>query len=316
MKLYKKIRNCTLIIMLTTMSFYCINQLVFYLSTIKEMLHSRYGNTYSWRFGKIFYTKQGEGSPVLCIHNVDTSSSSMEFQNIIQKLAEKHTVYAIDLLGCGRSSKPKITYTTYMYVQLINDFIQNVIGTKTNVIASGKSASFTCLSCTMEPDNFNKILCINPEDIKDMNKYPTKRKKMRKYMIEIPFIGTMIYNLFHRKIKIKNLFAKKHFYDSSKIKPKYILEYHESCHLGWSSSKYLYSSLVSDYLSCNIFNCIKNLNHSLYFVLGEYEYNSEDILTQYQSLNPSIEGNIIKNTKHLPQLEDASAILHICDIFF
>ena len=54
----------------------------------------------------------------------------MNGTKVIDKLAENHAVYALDLLGCGRSEKPKITYTNYLYVQLISDFIKNVIHEK------------------------------------------------------------------------------------------------------------------------------------------------------------------------------------------
>ena len=53
-----------------------------------------------------------------------------------------HTVYTIDLLGFGRSEKPNLTYTNYLYVQLVTDFIQNIIGEKTDIIASNESISF------------------------------------------------------------------------------------------------------------------------------------------------------------------------------
>ena len=80
------------------------------------------------------------------VHDLTVYSSAYEWNKIIDKLAENHTVYALDLLGCGRSEKPKITYTNYLYVQLISDFIKNVIHEKTDVVASGFSSSFTLLA--------------------------------------------------------------------------------------------------------------------------------------------------------------------------
>ena len=37
-------------------------------------------------------------------------------------LALEHTVYNLDLPGCGRSEKSGITYTNFVYVQAICDF--------------------------------------------------------------------------------------------------------------------------------------------------------------------------------------------------
>ena len=59
------------------------------------------------------------------IHDLKPESSSYEWKRVVKALAKKHTVYTIDLLGCGYSDKPNITYTAYMYTQLLNDFIVN-----------------------------------------------------------------------------------------------------------------------------------------------------------------------------------------------
>ena len=163
MRFYKKLRNLATITTVSTICVYLINKLVFSLSSMKDALFSKYGNTYSWRFGSLYYTKHGTGSPLLLIHDLNNCSSELEFYKIKEELSRSHTVYTLDLLGCGRSDKPRITYTSYLYVQLINDFIKNVIGTKTDIIASGKSSSLIFLACYTEPRNFSRLMMINPE---------------------------------------------------------------------------------------------------------------------------------------------------------
>ena len=51
------------------------------------------------------------GTPVLLIHDLSPLSSSYEWCRYAKKLEKQHTVYTIDLLGCGRSEKPYLTYT-------------------------------------------------------------------------------------------------------------------------------------------------------------------------------------------------------------
>ena len=141
-----KIITLGILLSLATGIIYFINRLIFASATLKNLLKSSANNYYSWRFGKIYYKKTGSGSPVLLIHDLTVYSSAYEWKEVIAKLSQSHTVYAIDLLGCGRSEKPRITYTNYLYVQLISDFIKNVIKEKTDVIASGYSGSFTVLA--------------------------------------------------------------------------------------------------------------------------------------------------------------------------
>ena len=68
-----------------------------------------------------------------------------------------------DRLGCGRSDKSSITYTNFVYVQMISDFIKKIIGQKTDVITSGFSGSFVTMACHNEKELFNKIMLVNPD---------------------------------------------------------------------------------------------------------------------------------------------------------
>lgn len=93
--------------------------------------------------------QKGTGSPILLIHDTLPGASGYEWSKIEDELAIDHTVYTVDLLGCGRSDKSSITYTNFVYVQMISDFIKKIIGQKTDVIASGFQALLLLWPVTM-----------------------------------------------------------------------------------------------------------------------------------------------------------------------
>jgi len=291
------------------------NKLTFTLATMKERLFSTNKNYFNWRFGNIFYTVHGSGSPILLVHDLNCSSSSYEWHKVIDSLSQNHTVYCIDLLGCGRSDKPKITYTNYLYVQLINDFIKTVIKRKTTIMITGKSCPIAVMSCYIEPEQFDNIILINPEDIALKTKYPTKLKKLVKYFIETPVLGTFIYNLTTCRGTLTSYFNKKVFCHSYKTRKRLVEAYCESAHLGGSSAKYLLSSMQAHYTNINIQHAIKQLNNNIYIIMGEKEMNQSDIIRSYIEINPSIEADIINDAKHLPQLECPDYFLSICEIY-
>lgn len=301
------------ITILSTITIFLLNKIIFILSTIKNKLYSYNGNYFQWRFGKVFYTKQGKGDPILLVHNLTSSSSDIEWSNLIKELQKGYTVYTIDLLGCGRSDKPKLTYTSYLYVQLITDFTKNIIEKQTNVIASGLSSSFINMACYQNPQHFNKLLFINPESIKYLSKCPKKRNHFNKLLIECPLIGTLLYNLIHSKKCIKK-YLSKNYYKPRNLKNKFIDGYHEACHLQGENSKYLFASTKNLYTNINIIHALKQINNSIYIVLGEKTDIS--IKDEYVTINPSIETAIINNTKKLPQLEKPEKVLEICSIYF
>ncbi len=142
-----------------------INKLIKLSAVSKGLLDHSDVLYYHWRFGDISYRKAGSGKPLLLIHDLDAAASSYEYHRVIPALSKKFTVYTIDLLGCGLSEKPCLTYTNYLYVQLISDFIKSVIGHRTDVIASGVSGSFVIMACNNSPDLFKRLMLISCLDL-------------------------------------------------------------------------------------------------------------------------------------------------------
>ena len=222
---------------------------------------------------------------------------------------------AIDLIGCGRSDKPKITYTNYLYVQLISDFIKNVVKHKVKVISTGLSSSAVVMTCYIEPKLFENIILINPTEIVSLSKYPKRINKLLKWFIELPILGTFLYNLNYSNIIIKKRFRNLYFYDEFLITNRNIQAYSEAAHLSGSASKYLMSSLYSNYTNININHAIKQINNTVQIILGEELPQCDRIAASYQELNPSIEVEKISQSKYLPQIEVPKKFIEACDIY-
>lgn len=310
-----KLLTTSILFALATGIIYVINRLVFATAVLKNLLKSSADNYYNWRFGKVYYKKKGHGSPVLLIHDLTVYSSAYEWNKVVNELAEAHTVYAIDLLGCGRSEKPRITYTNYLYVQLIADFIKNIIGEKTDVIASGYSGSFTVLASYTNPEFINKIVLINPPSLASLNKVPSKRSKLYKFILEFPIFGTLIYNIKTCQSNIQLLFTEKYLYNPFSVTPEMVDTYYEAAHKSLSNSKFLLSSLVAGYTNNNITHALREINQSVTILYCEGETDSEKIAESYTTYNPAIESCMLKHAKHLPQLEIPEKLLEILNIY-
>ncbi|SET52165.1 alpha/beta fold hydrolase [[Clostridium] polysaccharolyticum] len=296
-------------VIITTSGLYLINKFLQVKATSKERLYSSNSNYYNWKFGNIYYTVHGSGSPILLIHDLTCESSSYEWKRVVNKLAKEHTVYTIDLIGCGHSDKPKITYTNYLYVQLITDFIKNVIKRSTHVIATGLSCSATVMACYIEPQQIQKLTLVNPCSLQELSKYPGKWNKLIKKLIEIPVIGSALYNMKHSFLGTKQRFADLYYCDTRYIAKHDIEAYMEASHLNGYSAKFLMSSITSKFVNINISRALKQLNHDIHIILGDALPNCESIKNCYYELNNSIEINTISNTKHLPQLENPEAFI-------
>jgi pimeloyl-ACP methyl ester carboxylesterase len=70
---------------------------------------------------RVTYHLFGEGPPVVLIHGI--TSSSRTWRQVMHGLAERHTVVAPDLLGHGRSGKPRGDYSLGAYASGVRDLL-------------------------------------------------------------------------------------------------------------------------------------------------------------------------------------------------
>lgn len=304
-----KITSTIFVTGLTLAAVYIINKLIFAMATAKERLNSGSGTFYQWRFGKVFYKKQGSGKPLLLIHQLDPTSSAYEWNKMTKELAKDHTVYTMDLIGCGRSDKPNFTYTNYLYVQLVSDFIKNVIGQKADVAATGLSGSFVVMACHAHPDLFDRIMIINPEDLTTQGQAPDTWSKAQKFLLELPLVGTLYYNACTSQCKIRETFYKHYFSDRDQCSTRNILAYHEAAHLGHANARYLMASMKGRFVNINISHALKKLDTPIALLGGSQVDDIRNTMADYMDLNPSIKRAMISDTRQLPQLEKPDAVL-------
>lgn len=303
MKKNKKLTLSVLLATLGMLTLHIVNQIIFLASIMKETLFSKNGNHYSWRFGRIFYTKQGKGSPLLLIHDLNPISSDYEWKKVIHYLEKNHTVYTVDLLGCGRSDKPKITYTGYLYVQLLTDFCKHIIKEPADIAVTGHACQAVLMACSMESQLFKNIVLINPENLADINKCPKYQHKILQFILNIPIAGTFLYNIAVSKKRIRCLFKHSYFGSHSFLSEKYVGAYHEAAHRQGSSSKYLYSSIKCQYTNTPIHLAVKKINNNLIIFGGQKVPKIIKTMEQYTNLNLSAEAVILKDCGYLPQVE-------------
>ena len=292
-----------------------VNKAIKIMATSKHLLEVSHSLCYQWRFGKIHYTRTGSGSPLLLIHDFQCSSSSYEWHRLIHALKEKHTVYTLDLIGCGRSEKPNLTYTNYFYVQLLRDFIKSEIGHRTDVMVTGESSSFVIMACNNDPSLFNRIMLINPSSVQSCAQTPNKNTKLYKFILDLPILGTLLYNIANSRTIMEKTFTEQYFCNPYSARSAYVDHYFEAAHLG-ECPKAVFASLTCNYTKCNIVNALKKIDNSIYILGGKEEPNMEEIAQEYQQYNSAVEYSLIPKTKHHPQLESPEKVLDAVKIFF
>lgn len=299
----------------TLAAIHILNRIVFSAAVVNGVTDLNTRHNFKWKFGNISYSKTGKGNPVLLIHDLKNTSSTYEWKEMIKKLSKTRTVYAIDLLGCGYSDKPNITYTAYLYVQLLSDFVTNVIGKRTDIIVTGDSCPMVIMACYNNNALFDKLILINPESIGKSTQIPNKKSNIFRMLMNSPIIGTMIYNLCMSKSKIKNSFNNDIFYNFNNLSTEIMTAYHENAHLFGASAKYLYTSTKCKYTTASIGRAISEIDNSIYIIGGKAEADIASTIEEYTSINPAIETALLSECKHLPQLEHPEKLMYQLNIF-
>ncbi|MBE9215103.1 alpha/beta fold hydrolase [Plectonema cf. radiosum LEGE 06105] len=120
------------------------------------------GKYWQWRGHDVYYVKAGENSqrpPLLLVHGFGASTD--HWRKNIAQLHDDFEVYAIDLLGFGRSEKPKLQYSGDLWCNQLHEFITQVIGRKA-VLAGNSLGGYASLCVAAQhPDSAAGLVLVN-----------------------------------------------------------------------------------------------------------------------------------------------------------
>jgi pimeloyl-ACP methyl ester carboxylesterase len=95
-------------------------------------------STWQWQGYQVHYVwagpKETSQPPLLLIHGFGASTD--HWRKNIEELSQQFQVWAIDLVGFGRSQKPDITYSSDLWRNQVTDFIHQVIGRPVVVVGN------------------------------------------------------------------------------------------------------------------------------------------------------------------------------------
>ena len=218
-------------------------------------------------------------------------------------MAQDHRVYVLDLLGCGRSDKPELTYTNFYYVELLIDFIKSRVCEKSFIVASGLTSSIALMAGVYDSSKFSGMVFINPPSTGLLSLVPNNRTKIAKKILEAPIIGKLVYNKLFSRQRIDNLFTEKYLYNPFKVTSSLIDTYYESAHLGNGSGRFLQGSLSGRYINMNVNHALKNLKLHADIIVGGALRDEDFISRSWRRINPEIKIYSVAKSKILPQFE-------------
>ncbi|TRU35231.1 MAG: alpha/beta fold hydrolase [Microcystis aeruginosa Ma_MB_F_20061100_S20] len=176
---------------------------------------------WQWQGHSIHYVQGGTRvagkPPLLLVHGFGASTD--HWRKNLQGLASEWEVWAIDLLGFGRSAKPDLVYSGSLWQQQLNDFIKEVVGQPT-VLAGNSLGGYAslCLAAN-HSENVRGLILLNsagPFSDTESNRQPNLAQKLLRSILLQPWASYLLF-LYTRQPKTIRKTLEKVYLDRSAI---------------------------------------------------------------------------------------------------
>ncbi|AFZ37010.1 alpha/beta hydrolase fold protein [Stanieria cyanosphaera PCC 7437] len=173
------------------------------------------GTYWQWRGHSIYYVQAGEQQtgkpPILLVHGFGASTD--HWRKNIAGLQKNWQVWAIDLLGFGRSAKPNLQYSGDLWRDQLDDFITEVIK-QPAVLAGNSLGGYACLCVAAQrPQSAVGLILLNSAGpFSDSNPNPNPNNKasfrqlrgnMTRSILLQPWASYFLFQFIRRKSKIR-----------------------------------------------------------------------------------------------------------------
>ena len=129
------------------------------------------------------YEVLGHGPPVVMVHGIGGGSSAFQYRlNAPAVAAAGYRVYALDLLGFGRSSRPEQRSTQDDLVAQVTSFLEDVVGEPAVLVANGLSAAHAIRIGAERPDLVHGLALIAPTGYRSLNR-PQDTSRERTFQV-------------------------------------------------------------------------------------------------------------------------------------
>ena len=294
---------------------YVINRLIEKHAVSGHMLTANPNNYYRWNKTDVYYTKEGSGKPLLLIHDLTTYSSAYEWERVRAALAKDHTVYTVDLPGCGRSEKPCQTYIGFYFVQFITDFLRDVVGEKCDIAATCASSALTISSASFDSTYIDRIILVNPSAINRSATELSRMEKVVKFCMELPILGQFAYNIRNSARFIEDRLTERFFYNPFHVTSRMVETCTEAAHLGKGGGRYLLSSLQTGYINIDVSAAISAIKNPILILSGQACSDQESIVDLCLAFNSSVEHVTIEKSGRFPQIEEPESFVAAAEHF-
>jgi len=223
--------------------------------------------------GRLAYHVAGdEGAPpVLLVHGIYAGASSYEFRKNLAPLAGDFRVYALDLLGSGRSDKPDRPYEPEDVTAQVEDFARDVViggsRRRAHLVASSLSAALVVPALVRNPRLWGKAVLVVPTGFGSLDR-PSGRLGDAVYgLFRLPILGDALYHALVSRAGLRYYLGRMAYHDPKLVTEDLVEDYHGTAH--GRGAKHLPAAFVAGKLNLGVAGLFPRVPQKVLVAWGE-----------------------------------------------
>lgn len=133
--------------------------------------------------------------PIVLVHGLHPAASAADLWQPFQRLRVDRRIYAYDLLGFGASDRPDAEYSPRLFMDLLQDFLEEVVGRPAHVVAWGLSAAYALQVASEQDGLFRSVTVVNPVGLLAQARRQKPKGQMFQALLRTPIIGEALFKL-------------------------------------------------------------------------------------------------------------------------
>ena len=274
----------------------------------KRLRSAGWGRThrYAWKLGEIAFQSLGEGPPLLLLHSFGPGHDSEEWRPVAEQLAAEYRVYAVDLLGWGRSEKPRLHYDDELYIQLLVDFVDDVVRERVVPVAAGLAAAYAVQMAVDQPEAIRGLALSVPSGVHIYGDEPDLKDALVHRLLGLPILGTSALNLYTSHTAIGRYLKRDVFAAPDRVDAARVERHYHSSHQPGSHRPL--AAYLSGYLNHRVEEALGRLDCPIWIGWGRQAKNppveTADLWLRHSATPIDLE--VFEGSGTLPHAEDAS----------
>jgi pimeloyl-ACP methyl ester carboxylesterase len=264
---------------------------------------------WTWRGYEIFATEAGSGPLIVLVHGIYAGASSYEYRKLFPLLAQKHRVIAFDLLGCGLSERPNLSYSAELFVEQVVDALGEFGAEPTTLVGSSLGGAFCIRAAARAADRVAHLVAICPTGLGGvLDKDPSAAQSAVTALVRSPVIGEALFNGLASRPSLRWFLANQSYSDKSSVTPEVLDHYYAVTHQ--PGARFVPAFFVGGGLNVNVARDLPFITSPVLIAWGEHPPSVNKLPNAYEFMKLARYGSLVTFPASglLPHEEEPQAV--------